>query len=142
MRRELNTSKSTFKDIIKHNLMYVDKTKEIYDLVHKTDGQFFLSRPRRFGKSITLSTLKSIFEGDKELFKGLYIYDKPFDWKTHPVIHLSMNRMGSKTLEEFEENLCISIKRIAKNNKIVLISNRSYQLFQELIEELHEKQFR
>ena len=53
--------------------MYVDKTKEIYNLISKQDGQFFLSRPRRFGKSLTLSTLKSFFLGEKELFKGLYI---------------------------------------------------------------------
>ena len=45
IRKELNTSKSTFKDVIEQNLMYVDKTEEIYDLVNKTDGQFFLSRP-------------------------------------------------------------------------------------------------
>ena len=67
MRKTLNTSKSTFKDVIESGLMYVDKTEEIYNLVHSVDGQFFLSRPRRFGKSMTLSTLKSIFEGDNEL---------------------------------------------------------------------------
>ncbi len=139
MRKELNTSKSIFKDVIESNLMYVDKTKEIYDLVSKTDGQFFLSRPRRFGKSMTLSTLKSIFQGDKELFKGLYIYDKPFDWKPHPIIHLSMNQMGSKSLEEFEENLCLNLNEIAENHNIEITTKRSYQIFKQLLIKLNAK---
>ena len=60
-RKQLNTSKYNFKGIINGNCMYVDKTKEIYSLISKQDGQFFLSRPRRFGKSLTLSTLKLDF---------------------------------------------------------------------------------
>jgi len=67
MRKELNTGTAIFKDIILNNGMYVDKTPEIYNLINTSKGQFFLSRPRRFGKSMTLSTLKSIFEGDNEL---------------------------------------------------------------------------
>ncbi len=69
MRKELQTSDSTFKDIIKAGGMYVDKTKHLYKFVSRFNGQYFLSRPRRFGKSMLLSTLKSIFSGDKELFR-------------------------------------------------------------------------
>jgi len=77
--------------------MYVDKTEEIFQLVTKPKGQFFLSRPRRFGKSLTLSTLESVFLGEKELFKGLYIYDKDYDWKKYPIIRLALNKMGSSS---------------------------------------------
>ncbi len=139
MRKELNTGTAVFKGIIQNNCMYVDKTKEIYDLINSSKGQFFLSRPRRFGKSLTLSTLKSIFEGDKELFKGLYIYDKPFDWKTYPIIHLSMNQMGSKSLAEFEENLCLNLNEIAENNEVEITAKRSYQIFKQLITKLNTK---
>ncbi|MCX8085079.1 MAG: AAA family ATPase, partial [Calditerrivibrio sp.] len=81
---------STFRTIIEENYVYVDKTKEAYELIE--NGQYyFLSRPRRFGKSLFLDTLRSIFEGKKELFEGLYIYDK-WDWsKKYPVIRISFN---------------------------------------------------
>ncbi|MCA1927853.1 MAG: AAA family ATPase, partial [Calditerrivibrio sp.] len=70
------------------NYVYVDKTRYAYDLI-SNEGYFFLSRPRRFGKSLFLSMLKDIFEGKKEFFEGLYIYDK-WDWEDrYPVIHLS-----------------------------------------------------
>ncbi len=140
MRKELNTGTAIFKDIILNNGMYVDKTKEIYDLINTSKGQFFLSRPRRFGKSMTLSTLKSVFEGDKELFKGLYIYGKPFDWKTYPVIHLSMNRMGSESVEEFEENLCLNLNDIADKYDIEITTKRSYQIFKQLLSRLNKIQ--
>ena len=66
----------TFSDIINENNLYVDKTEDIYNLMHTSGKYFFISRPRRFGKSLLVSTLKEIFSGNKELFKGLYIYDK------------------------------------------------------------------
>jgi hypothetical protein len=78
----------TFSEIIKHNYLYIDKTKEAYDLIATRSKFYFLSRPRRFGKSLFLSTLKEIFEGNKGLFEGLYIYDK-YDWnQKYPVIKI------------------------------------------------------
>ncbi len=136
-RKELTTSTYNFKGIINSNCMYVDKTKEIYKLVKRHNGQFFMSRPRRFGKSLTLSTLESFFKGEKELFKGLYIYDKDdLVWENYPIIKLSMNAMSSNTLEEFEENLAIELKRIARRFKIKLETKRASQRFKELIENL------
>ena len=58
MKKELNTSNSIFKEIIENNGMYVDKTAFLYELLQQNPGQYFLSRPRRFGKTLTLSTLK------------------------------------------------------------------------------------
>jgi len=77
----------TFENIIEGNCYYVDKTQFIEKL---TNGKhFFLSRPRRFGKSLFLDTLKEAFSGNKDLFKGLYIYDK-WDWdRKYPVIKIS-----------------------------------------------------
>ena len=78
-----------FEELIQGNFLYVDKTEYIWQLIRPSSAGYFLSRPRRFGKSLTLSTLKAVFEGKKELFKGLAIYDKPYDWKPYPIIHLS-----------------------------------------------------
>lgn len=78
----------TFSEIINENYVYVDKTQIAYNLINEFK-YVFLSRPRRFGKSLFLDTLKEIFEGNKELFKGLYIYDK-WNWEErYPVIKIS-----------------------------------------------------
>jgi hypothetical protein len=78
----------TFSEIITKDYLYIDKTKEAYELIESGTKYYFLSRPRRFGKSLFLSTLGSIFEAKKELFKGFYIYDK-YDWsKKYPVIKI------------------------------------------------------
>ncbi len=156
MRKELQTSDSTFKTIIEGNGMYVDKTKFLYDFIGQLNGQFFLSRPRRFGKSMFLSSLKSIFSGDKELFKGTYIYDKEYDWAKYPIIHLSMNKLDTESIQTIKESLLEEIDTIAefysieksfmfilKNNfikkkTIYEISNPSIK-FNQLINKLHEK---
>ncbi|MEO1953383.1 MAG: ATP-binding protein [Campylobacterales bacterium] len=78
----------TFSEIRTKDYLYIDKTKEAYNLIESGTKFYFLSRPRRFGKSLFLSTLQSIFEGKKELFEGLYIYDK-WDWDIkYPVIKI------------------------------------------------------
>ena len=80
----------TFEKIIKENYVYVDKTDLIYSLVHGGDI-YFLSRPRRFGKSLLLSTLRAYFEGKKELFKGLKIETLEKEWMQHKVFHFDFN---------------------------------------------------
>ncbi|PCJ18984.1 MAG: hypothetical protein COB02_09365 [Candidatus Cloacimonadota bacterium] len=86
--KKLPVGIQTFKKLIEGDYLYIDKTKDAFDLITNYNS-VFLSRPRRFGKSLFLDTLKNIFEGNKELFKGLYIYDQwDFDIK-YPVIKLS-----------------------------------------------------
>ena len=113
----------TFKDIIEQNYIYVDKTEYIYRLSH-TDGKyFFLSRPRRFGKSLLVSTMKSYFEGKHQLFKGLAIERLETEWTEYPVLHFSMaggKHMNKEQLERYlirvlEENEC---KYSIKSNSI------------------------
>ncbi len=79
----------TFQKIIEENMLYVDKTELIYKLT-QSYSYVFLSRPRRFGKSLLVSTLASYFRGEKELFKGLTMERLEKQWKKHPVIHLSL----------------------------------------------------
>ena len=77
MYQSITTSNYTFENIREKNLFYADKTSFFHQLVTDDSGIFFLSRPRRFGKSLSVSILKNIFKGNKELFKGLEIYDMP-----------------------------------------------------------------
>ncbi len=78
----------TFENLIEEGYAYVDKTRFVADIAAQ-NKYYFLSRPRRFGKSLFLSTLKSAFEGNRALFQGLYLYDN-WDWdQIHPVVHIS-----------------------------------------------------
>ena len=81
----------TFENIIEGNYLYVDKTKYIVDFRTKGMKYIFLSRPRRFGKSLFASTLQAYFEGRKELFEGLAITDYEKEWVKHPVLHFDMS---------------------------------------------------
>ena len=71
--------------------MYVDKTELVYRMTHGASSYIFLSRPRRFGKSLLTSTLRSYFEGRKELFEGLAIEKLEKEWKSYPVLHFDMS---------------------------------------------------
>ena len=99
MQQPITTSAYTFEITISGNYLYVDKTDYFYELIKNQSGIFFLSRPRRFGKSLSVSILKNIFKGNKELFKGLKIYDMPYDWKSYPVINLNISKANCTSAE-------------------------------------------
>lgn len=80
----------SFDKIINEGYLYIDKTELIYDLVHN-GNIYFLSRPRRFGKSLLVSTLECYFQGRKELFKGLAMEKLETEWKEYPVFHIDFN---------------------------------------------------
>ncbi|MCQ2380492.1 MAG: AAA family ATPase, partial [Victivallaceae bacterium] len=131
----LTSNTYTFADLIEGEFLYIDKTEYLWRLVSPRKGIYFLSRPRRFGKSLTISTLKAIFQGKKELFNGLAIYDKPYDWKKYPVIHLSFGNYNVKknALDEFPEYLMSRLRLIAKEHKVALHENTPGNCFTELI---------
>ena len=81
----------TFQKLREEGYLYVDKTEYVYNLTHGSSSYIFLSRPRRFGKSLLASTLASYFEGKKELFEGLAITELEKDWTAHPVLHFDMS---------------------------------------------------
>jgi hypothetical protein len=99
---------------------------------------FFLSRPRRFGKSLLISTLDAVFQARKELFEGLYIYDK-WDWaERYPVIRLDFGGFAFKTPEDLERSLIAFINSIASRYQLPLSDAPYNYRFRELIEKLHE----
>ena len=79
--KPISTSTSTFSNLIESGFVYVDKTAFVRELVRPGQAQYFLSRPRRFGKSLLVSTLKALFQGRRDLFKGLAIDASDYDWK-------------------------------------------------------------
>ncbi len=129
---------STFSRIIEEDYLYIDKTKEAYHLI--TNYKYtFLSRPRRFGKSLFIDTLQEIFEGNQKLFEGLYIYDK-WDFNTkYPVIKINWGG-GLRTKEEVEHTIYELLKENQKRLEIECeFKNNSSSCFRELIYKAYEK---
>ena len=101
---ELPLGEQGFEALRKRNCYYVDKTRYIWELTSHGDD-YFLSRPRRFGKSLLVSTLECLFEGKKELFKGLYIYDK-WDWsQKYPVLTIDLGGKEYTNENDLEEDI-------------------------------------
>ncbi|MDR1593469.1 MAG: AAA family ATPase, partial [Prevotellaceae bacterium] len=102
--RKLPVGIQDFEDLRTTNCLYVDKTEYIYRLINM-GKPYFLGRPRRFGKSLFLSTLKAYFLGKKELFEGLAIAELEKDWIEYPVIYIDINKTVYKNLQSFENSL-------------------------------------
>jgi hypothetical protein len=130
---KLGISNHTFKDRILDNCIYVDKTQYIYDLI-TLDYNYFLSRPRRFGKSLLISTLKELFSGNKELFKNCWIYDK-LDWQEYPIIHIDFLGIDFKKTG-LERAIHDKLHSLAGQFNIRLSSESINDNFFELIETL------
>ncbi len=108
---------SDFAQIREKGQVYVDKTAYLYHLVNDPNGAklFFLSRPRRFGKSLMISTLQAIFQGRRELFDDLAIAQTDYDWKKYPVIYLNMAQCAAANGNSFEELLPVVMKAALNN---------------------------
>ena len=113
LERKLPIGIQSYEKIIENQNLYVDKTGYIYKLAH-TDVPYFLSRPRRFGKSLLLSTMKAYWEGKKELFKGLLIetleQDNADAWAAYPVFYIDFNRANFKDEGVLEAILEVHLK--------------------------------
>ncbi len=136
MKKRLPLGNQEFSEVIGNNCVYVDKTETIYKLV--TEGQYyFLSRPRRFGKSLLANTIKELYLGSKELFKGLWIYDK-WNWKKkYPVIKMSFSSINHDVLG-LKEALNNQLNTLASFYNILLKQKANALKFQELIIKLSE----
>lgn len=128
----------TFERIRKEDKLYIDKTEYIYRMAHTSGTYFFLGRPRRFGKSLLVTTMQSYFEGKKELFKGLAIEKLEKEWTEYPVLHFDMSggkHMDKEQLEEYldyrlqEEEKKWGITKPVKgaNNRLIDLINTAYE---------------
>ncbi len=127
----------SFKEIITGGYVYVDKTALIHQLV-SAGKYYFLSRPRRFGKSLLVSTLQTLYEGRKDLFEGLYIADKWDFSQTNPVVVIYFNQMSLRDVG-LKASLITTLKHEAERHQISLKDEGVGFLFQELIQKLHAK---
>jgi Predicted AAA-ATPase/PD-(D/E)XK nuclease superfamily len=126
-----------FNKLRSQNYVYVDKTSFVWQMAD-WGGYYFLSRPRRFGKSLLVSTLDYLFQGKKDIFEGLYIYDK-WDWsKTNPVIKISFSNIGHKD-KGLKDAINDALSAIAEKNGITLKEKYNSGKFRELIEALDTK---
>ena len=139
MNKIIKTSTSSFEAMRKQNTVYVDKTEYLYNLIQIEGGYFFLSRPRRFGKSLTLSTLKAIFEGRKELFDGLYIGQTDYEFKKHPVIHIDFGSCQRDNKEGTADWINYELSVIGRGYGIELDSKYHDTNLKNLIIQLYEQ---
>ena len=137
--KPLTTSVYTFSDLIEGGYLYVDKTAEIHELIRGYKGQYFLSRPRRFGKSLLVSTLKAIFQGRRELFAGLEIDGSDYEWKRYPVIHLDLGTAAAQTEQELRDQLLRGVSYSAEENGIPLTAQAAPAAFEEMIRKLAQR---
>jgi hypothetical protein len=134
---------SDFRELIQGNYIYVDKTEYIYNLINN-GKYYFLSRPRRFGKSLLLSTIRYLFESKKELFKGLYIYNK-WNWKeSYPVIRIDFSEAQVENEKDLQKELKAIIIETGKNcnykyNKEYTITRNFSLLIKKFYEQTKKK---
>ena len=121
MKKKITTVNSTFEEIIKNDYMYIDKTEYVYRLVRdELKNFYFISRPRRYGKSLMCSTLDALFNGKRELFKGLYIDSTDYSFEKHPVLYFNFAELAIRNIsyQSFIESFQKMILKQARNNGV------------------------
>ena len=137
--KKLSIGISDFKELIEGNYIYVDKTEYIYKLINQ-GKYYFLSRPRRFGKSLLLSTIRYLFENHKNLFKNLYIYDK-WNWEeTYPTIRISF-AIDLLKKDDYKKRIIQELLKNYINNELETFENPEdeVELFEKLIINIYRK---
>jgi hypothetical protein len=140
MLQKLPLGLNTLSELIESEYLYVDKTKYAYNMI--TGGRrYFLARPRRFGKSLFVSTLQEILEGNKKLFDGLWIANSDYQWQEYGVIALDISAFGINSVEKFTTNLTEAFQEIANYYKLaVQLPPNSLELgLRRLVHALHER---
>ena len=138
---KLATDIYTFSELVKNGFTYIDKTDRLWPLVNLSVGkQFFIARPRRFGKSLTVSVLQALFEGKRELFKGLFI-EPLWDWsKKWPVLRLDLGSVQPDRAEDLDGLFTGILEREALRNGVALRQGESAPIsFMNLIDDLAAK---
>ncbi len=128
----------TFKDIITERYLYVDKTKDVYDITEKY-RYVFLSRPRRFGKSLLMSTIESYFRGDKDLFKGLAIENLEKNWIRYPVFRFDFSPANYVDVSRLMDRIEGALNSIAKDYSLSIEVMNNSERFASLIKQAYIK---
>ncbi len=132
-------SSQPFEEIREGGYVYIDKTDLVYRMTHGGSNYVFLSRPRRFGKSLLVSTLKAYFEGRKELFEGLAMEQLETEWTEYPVLHFSMSTAKHVNMEGLESELNFKLREYEEIYGKQPEEGRSNQRLQWLIKRAYEQ---
>jgi hypothetical protein len=116
--QKLSLSLSTFSRLRQLKCLYVDKTEYAYNLIMHEENRYFLSRPRRFGKSLFVSTLDEILRGHKKLFKDLWIAQSDYEWQEYGVIKLDLSKIEATTADNLRTGICRLLNGIAKRYEL------------------------
>ncbi|MEA3341821.1 MAG: AAA family ATPase, partial [Chloroflexota bacterium] len=137
--QKLPIGESSFENMRTRDYLYVDKTEYVHRMV--TEGAYyFMARPRRFGKSLLLSTLKCLFQGRRELFEGLWIAEHgEWAWEEHPVVVIDFNGIPAATPEKLDRSISTHLTKVAKRYNISLEPDYIELQFQELVLALYRK---
>lgn len=127
-RRRYGIGLQWFPDFISRQAIYVDKTAYVYKLAHANGKNFFLSRPRRFGKSLLVSTLQCYFEGRKELFQGLAVEQLETEWTKYPVIRIDLSNGKYYELERLHGTISGILRRIEEDWGITTKDEYNYDV--------------
>ena len=128
----------SFSSLIEGGFLYVDKTRYLEKIV-KGSKYYFLGRPRRFGKSLFLSTLKCFFEGRRDLFKGLYADSMDWNWEAHPVLHIALNMWDYTKPGMLEVAFDEHLRKWEVEYQVDYVSNDISSRFQNVIKQAHDK---
>ena len=138
--KPIETGQQAFSVLIDDDAVYVDKTMYIYELLRMKNNFYFLSRPRRFGKSLFCSTLHAIFDGKRDLFNGLYIAEKTdYSFEKYPVIHLDFSNLTLVSEEVVLSGIQWKILGEADSNGVLLESGTPAMMMDSLIKRAVEK---
>ncbi|MGE5343237.1 MAG: AAA family ATPase [Candidatus Omnitrophota bacterium] len=128
-----------FDKLMAGHFIYVDKTDFIAKLINSKLTYYFLSRPRRFGKSLLVSTMKEVFSGNKKLFKDLKIYHA-IDWQNYPVIHFDFSALGVTPTNSLENALSKEVDKMSRKFNLPISEGPSNSKFRDLIENLSNRE--
>lgn len=128
-----------FKTLRVMDAFYVDKTPFIEKILNSNTQYYFLARPRRFGKSLFLSTLRYFFEGERDIFKGLHVDSIEYDWQKYPVLYLDLNGGDYTNPENLDTAVGYMLSKWEDNYEIAMRENDAPTRFRNIIESIHEK---
>ena len=136
--KKLPVGIQNFREIIEGGYTYIDKTSYVYDLINDSK-HYFLSRPRRFGKSLLLDTINEAFSGDNKLFEGLFINNTDYPFKKHPVLRLDMSSIANESPEILKDELAREMRNKIYAEGITCMPGHPSSLFKDLIKVLYDK---
>ena len=138
MLKKLPIGIQSIREIIEGGYTYVDKTDLIKHLIDE-GKYYFMSRPRRFGKSLLISSLKEIFKGNKKLYVNTHIHDSDYQWTEHPVIHFDFTQIPNQNYQQLEGGLKRNLQSIAESYHISIGTPSLQEALSSLVKQLSKK---